>query len=254
MKTKSVLLVGMLCCVAAAALGQRSVNTDDAGTSGKGAVTLELGADYVKARDVDDAAVEAVFQPYYGVVDWWDTSVVIPFVSLSPAEGDGEAGIGDVSLWEKFKLLDEEAGAPVGLAVLADVKLPTGDDEKGLGSGKTDVNGHVAVTKTLGPAAVHGNVGYTYVDLPREDEYAEGEEPENSVDFGLAAAFDLAGKATAFAEVYGSYISDADDQPVNANVGVAVPVGPVELDVHGDFGLTDATDEYIVGGGIAAGF
>ena len=72
-----------------------------------------------------------------------------------------ETGFGDVKLGAKYKLLDDYNGDGVGLALKAYVKLPTADEQKGLGTGKTDFGGDLILSKSLNRAAdIHASLGY----------------------------------------------------------------------------------------------
>ena len=239
------------------AFAARSTNTDDAPTMGKGAFLVEVGTDYVKSDEAGNKTIDTSIQPYYGVLDMWDVSIAVPLTYTIPAdEGiDGEFGVGNVTLWNKVNFMSEDAGKPLGLSAVVEVALPTGDPDKGIGSDKTDVHGHLVVTKTLagGIVGIHGNIGYTYPELPREDSYPASEEPEGSFDYSAAVGAGLSDIISVFAEVYGSYVSDAEEQPVNVNTGAGFDLGILELDIHGDFGVTDVTSEYGFGGGVTFG-
>ena len=72
-----------------------------------------------------------------------------------------ETGFGDIKLGAKYKFLDDYMGDAVGLAVRGFVKLPTADDEKGLGTGKTAFGADLIISKSLSEKAdIHGSLGY----------------------------------------------------------------------------------------------
>jgi hypothetical protein len=73
---------------------------------------------------------------------------------------DGSAfGIGDVALRTKI-LLREGAGA--SLAILGDVRFPTGDDEDLLGAGDIAARAVAVLSGRVGGVSPHANVGYLY--------------------------------------------------------------------------------------------
>jgi outer membrane protein OmpA-like peptidoglycan-associated protein len=79
-----------------------------------------------------------------------------PFVSTG-----WETGFGDVKLGAKYKFLDDYNKDAVGLAVKAYVKLPTADENKGLGTGKADFGGDLILSKSLNRKAdLHASIGY----------------------------------------------------------------------------------------------
>jgi outer membrane protein OmpA-like peptidoglycan-associated protein len=92
---------------------------------------------------------DALFQPGY-VNDY-------PFVNTS-----WETGRGDVKLGFKFGFLNDYYGDPVGLALRGVVKIPTADEDLGLGTGKVSWGGDLTLSKSLDEKAdIHLSVGYT---------------------------------------------------------------------------------------------
>jgi hypothetical protein len=72
----------------------------------------------------------------------------------------GAVGIGDIALSAKALLREEERLAPAIAGRFA-LKLPTGDDDRALGSGEVDVGLGVALEKTFGPVRIYFNTGLT---------------------------------------------------------------------------------------------
>ena len=68
----------------------------------------------------------------------------------------------------KYRLLGE---ADRGLALVGEVRLPTGRDEDLLGAGRTAWRGVVIGSLQSGPLAVHGNLGATAGGVVRELQY-----------------------------------------------------------------------------------
>ena len=92
---------------------------------------------------------DALFQPGY-VNDY-------PFVSTP-----WETGRGDLKVGIKFGFLNDYAGDPVGLALRGVVKIPTADEDLGLGTGKVSWGGDLTLSKSLDEKAdIHLSVGYT---------------------------------------------------------------------------------------------
>jgi outer membrane protein OmpA-like peptidoglycan-associated protein len=89
----------------------------------------------------------------------------LPFIGhglSSTAVMDWQSGFGDVKLGAKYKLLDDYVGGdPVALAIKGFVKLPTADENKGLGTGKVSGGLDLLLSKHLNKKAdVHFGVGY----------------------------------------------------------------------------------------------
>jgi len=241
------------------ALVPQSMHTEIADTNGQGHFNIQFGADYTERDDTGNKDISLTLMPYYGVLKYWDIAVRIPLVYTIPADEviDGEFGVANIGLWNKVNVLNEEQ-YPVGLSVIADVNLPTGDVDKGIGDDKTDISGMAVVSKHFLAriVGIHANVGYTYPDLPREDTYAVGEEPLSSVNYASGVLASLADFVAVYAEIYGQYITDLPEngtQPLNTNMGVVLKLGPIGVDFHGDYGITDASNNYEFGGGIAFG-
>jgi hypothetical protein len=91
---------------------------------------------------------DALFQPGF-VNDF-------PFVSTP-----WETGVGDLKLGAKFGFLNDYMGDPVGLAIRGLVKIPTADEEQGLGTGKVSWGGDLIISKSIAEKLdIHGSVGF----------------------------------------------------------------------------------------------
>jgi outer membrane protein OmpA-like peptidoglycan-associated protein len=91
---------------------------------------------------------DALFQPGF-VNDF-------PFVSTP-----WETGRGDLKLGAKFGLLNDYHGDPVGLALRALVKIPTADEDLGLGTGKVSWGGDLVISKSIAEKLdIHGSLGF----------------------------------------------------------------------------------------------
>src|SRR5262245_9422823 len=84
------------------------------------------------------------------------------FVNDYPLVSTGwETGLGDIRVGAKYKILDDYRGQGVGLALRGDVKLPTADEGKGLGTGKTSGGAALILSKRVGYGAdLHAAIGY----------------------------------------------------------------------------------------------
>ena len=90
---------------------------------------------------------DALFQPGF-VNDY-------PFVSTP-----WETGVGDIKLGAKFGFLNDYMGDPVGMAIRGFVKIPTADEDKGLGTGKVSWGGDLIISKSIAEKLdIHGSVG-----------------------------------------------------------------------------------------------
>ena len=89
--------------------------------------------------------------------------VVVPGVSLPRRT---ESGLGDIVLSGFYNVLDERKGG-LGLDLGAKVKLPTADDQKGLGTGELDYAAQMDFFKPFDATTLFGSIGYrVYGDPP----------------------------------------------------------------------------------------
>lgn len=119
-----------------------------------------------------------------GLTDRLDLGVAVPVVTLRltgerintyrgqtllQARGDGEAsGLADIAVRGKYRVLGDRDR---GLALVGEVRLPTGDEDELLGAGKTAWRGVVIGSLQNGPFAVHGNFGATAGGVVNELQY-----------------------------------------------------------------------------------
>src|SRR4029453_3892668 len=106
---------------------------------------LELYGNFGLQNRLD---ADALFQPGF-VNDY-------PFVSTP-----WETGVGDLKLGAKYGFLNDYRGGAVGLAVRAFVKIPTADEDKGLGTGKVSWGGDLVISKSIAEKLdIHGSLGF----------------------------------------------------------------------------------------------
>jgi hypothetical protein len=141
--------------------------TDDAGTQGKGKFQLELNGQYDTEKEtVDGVSVQTTGGQVattlsYGIIENVDLVVSLPYqwgkVEENEATTYDEKGISDTVLEAKWRFFEQKS---YSLALKPGISFPTGNDEKGLGTGR--VGGHLFLigSKELGAFAFHANLGY----------------------------------------------------------------------------------------------
>jgi hypothetical protein len=82
-----------------------------------------------------------------------------PVLTASRSVDGSAAGVGDVDGRVKVNL---RRGDPLSVAVLADVRFPTGSEENLLGSGAFAARGLAILSARFGNFSPHANVGYLY--------------------------------------------------------------------------------------------
>jgi hypothetical protein len=107
----------------------------------QGGVEVSLG--YSKARAGAETEQELEISAEYGLTADWTVEFEVPFVDKAE-DGKSRTGLGDMALRSRFRFWRLDApGAQTSAALLAQLKLPTGDadGDPRLGSGSTDILG-----------------------------------------------------------------------------------------------------------------
>ena len=217
----------------------RPLDTEDTGTVEPGKAELEVSGDF--ARNPEDRTWFAKGVLNLGVVPRLEVRIESLLLSLEPDEGRRRDGIGDSLVGLKYRLLDEADTVPAVLGALT-VRLPTGDEDRGLGAGEVDVGLLAVASKTFGPVNLTGNAGYTFVTRDRELEF-----------WALAAAIEY--RATAawslLGEVVGTLPGHRGAEMVVLRAGTTYAVHPrVRVDTGVGFGVTRQSPDVLVTFGV----
>jgi outer membrane protein OmpA-like peptidoglycan-associated protein len=159
-----------------------------------------------------------------------------------PLVGDGWSGnqFGDIYAGVKFNIMSQYAQAPVALAVRGMIKLPTGDDTSGAGSGKADFLADFIVSKEINAAwEVSGYGGFAVRGEP------DLVSTSNGLRWGFGAAVPTRKQFRLTAELFGEkYFDDTISGFLSNGPGVANPTvepftwpnrSPVNLTVGGTY-------------------
>lgn len=141
--------------------------TDDTGTQGRGNFQLELNGQRDSKKDSVDGVSrkttggQATAALSYGIAENTDLVLSLPYQWGKTEENESatydEKGFSDTVLEAKWRFLEKEG---YSLALKPGIRFPTGNHEKGLGTGK--VGGHLFLigSRELGSWAFHANLGY----------------------------------------------------------------------------------------------
>ena len=111
--------------------------------------------------DSDTAGTAAGVEVNYGAAPNLQLHAIVPLAFDRPSAGPTATGLGDVELGVKYRLFEPMEGDwRPQVAVFPLVELPTGDDTKGLGAGKTRVYAPVWLQKAFGKWTTYGGGGY----------------------------------------------------------------------------------------------
>ncbi|MFA4915255.1 MAG: transporter [Syntrophales bacterium] len=136
--------------------------TDDTGTVGKGKFQFEFGGEYTHEDEDGVKEDETIIVPVlsYGLRDNIDLEFCFPYQYMRATE-EGltttEDGISDIEIDLKWRFYEKGS---LSFAIRPLISLPTGDNEKGLGTGEVGGSLLFYVTKELEPWAFHLNLGY----------------------------------------------------------------------------------------------
>jgi hypothetical protein len=133
--------------------------SEDSVTQGRGKFELEIGNAWT--RDGSDRSFELGPQLSYGILPQLD-AILRPTWLDQRSTINGEVvharGAGDTAADLKWRFFERDK---LSLAVRAGVNAPTGDANRGLGSGKPTYHGLLVASIDLAPFALHANLGYT---------------------------------------------------------------------------------------------
>jgi hypothetical protein len=185
--------------------------------------------------------------PYLSI----DGAADVSFVDGQPVAGGGdsvredqhrESGLGDVVLRGEYYLRTGTRTSPWIIGLMR-VKLPTGNEAKGLGSGATDVETGIGLIQRHGRLVWLADVGYIFVGS------AAGLEARNELRLGAGASMpfgrDERHNSYVYLENRTNRFSGSDDRRSIA-VGVSTALTQAKrlrLSASMFFGLTDASED-----------
>ncbi|MBI4687303.1 MAG: transporter [Nitrospirae bacterium] len=161
---KKTILTVVVFLWSAAAFAAHPLITDDTGTQGKGKAQVEINGEY--RHEDEDGITENITELAailsYGIRNDMDIVVGIPYQHIRTKDAvtkNDEYGISDVSIEMKWRFYEHDN---LSLALKPGITLPTGDEDKGLGSGMASYGMMFITTKEINAWAFHLNLGYTH--------------------------------------------------------------------------------------------
>lgn len=185
----------------------RPMITENASVNGKGILQFEFGYDHLRW---DKNYKENLFMltPFYGLTDNIELSFDIPY-QFHPRY----RGIGDINFNSEILIFGEQDITP-SLTLKGSIKFPSGNLEKGLGSGNTDYSCFTTVSKIFKNVSVHAMIGYSFVG---------GNNTRNIFIGGISVSCALTDRLHIFSEVAGNRHPDRsiNIDPLSGLVGTA---------------------------------
>lgn len=238
--------------------------TDDTGTQGKNKFQLELNAQYdwdkEKPEDVTVKSTggQAAATLSFGIAENVDLVLSLPYLWTKEKESGfltkkhyevttSEDGIGDAVLETKMRLFEIKG---FSMALKPGISFPSGDDKKGLGTGKLGGQLFLIASQEVGPCAFHVNLGYI-----RNENGAD--ERKDIWHASLAATWEVIKDLNLVANVGIERNPDdeADHDPAFIIGGIIYSINEIfDVDFGVKFGLTDSETNITALAGVAFRF
>ena len=215
--------------------------TDDTGTQGKGNLQIELNCEFKKDEDEWTKGIDTIFS--FGLVDNADIVFTLPYQFIS----SDEKGISDVSLELKYRFYEKKG---LSFALKPGISFPTGDENKGLGAGKTTYSIYFIGTKENKNNIIHFNLGY----IRNENVH---DERENIYHLSLAFEFPLNENFKFVSDLCGERNPDkSTNKPVLVGIVgfIYSPKENLDIAIGVKFGLNDVSPDFSILPGITIRF
>lgn len=231
--------------------------TDDTGTQGKGRFQFEVNGQYDSDKETEDGVEtkstggEVALSLSYGIVESADIVLNLPYqwskVKEDEVTTSDENGVSDATVEVKWRFFEKDG---LSLAIKPGVRIPTGDDEKGLGAGRTGYHAFFIGSKEAGPWAFHLNLGY----IGNENKVDERREIWHA---SLAATYEVIKDLTLVGNLGVERNPDktASDNPAFLVGGVIYSLSEnFDIDAGVKYGLTSSETDWSVMAGTAIRF
>jgi len=232
-----------------AGVENRPINTDDAYTLDKGALTVSLGAVFTRS-ETEDEETNMTIDLGYGITDRLEVTVDIPIAFTNPKDASTEEGVGDITIRPELLLIEEQESLPA-ISFAATFKTESGNKDKGIGSGETNYSLSLQFSKNFDPWTYHLNTGFTFIGE------AEGENLDNVIFYNLAIEYSVNDKLDVMSELIGETNSDpsSDDEPFEFLLAFIYAVSDkIAWDAGVGAGLTDASPDFRATSGLTYEF
>lgn len=166
--------------------------TDDTGTQGTGKFELEVNTEY--SNDNGESTTQLATTLSSGIRNNIDLVINLPYQFLR-TEDEGEVvteeGIADMGVELKWRFYEKSS---FSFALKPGMFLPTGEEDKGLGDGKTAYSLYFITTKEMEPLILHFNLGYVKNRKELRDIWHYSLAGEYTVTEPLRLAFNIGGE------------------------------------------------------------
>jgi hypothetical protein len=202
--------------------------TGDVPTADKLRFELYSGFHYEESESGEPERQIPFTEIVYGLSDRQEINFEVAYLSQQREHGFGDAVIGT-----KYQFFKETETLP-GIAGSFELKLPTGSERKGLGTGEFDYDLRLRAQKTWGWFTAIGNAGYTFVTDPEFGGIKTA--LEDVWLFTFAQEYQIAKNTSLLSEIY--FVSreeSGEPNRVAANIGFRQKILE-DLSIHGSIG------------------
>ena len=119
---------------------------------------IYLASQYLSTKDGSSGTLPHL-EANYGAYPNLQLHIIAPETFNDPAGSSYAQGYGDTELGAKYRFVQETDNIPQ-IGSFIQVELPTGDENRGLGNGKTQVFIPIWLQKSFGPWTSYGGGGY----------------------------------------------------------------------------------------------
>lgn len=251
MKTRKALVgIGILCLFAltAKAEWERTICAWDTRLPAQGKLQMSLWGSYWDWKEAKADAYELTSRLYinYGLLDNWSVCVAPGYMYWDVDGGGSEKGIRDTHLMSTYRFLDE-AEAGFDMALFGELWMPTGDDDKGLGTGSWEPGLGLIASKTLGPFIAVVNAGGSVIIDPGANE------KDYILWTSLEGVYPLIEQLSVNA-VFNASTKRYKDEDDLMDAGIGVRFMPIEQAFLAAVGCKCLTDHYEYGFQLAGGY
>ncbi len=230
--------------------GYRPFITEDAGVAGYGVFQLEHSWDHIQWRNGEREDI-ILLVPIYGFTKSFEMSAEIPYLLHNPEGGGSENGIGDINIVGKYLILDQSGWIP-SFTFKGVVKMDSGDEERGLGSGYREYSIFAVATGQFEKLSIHTMGGFTINERKENDNIRNV-----TYQFGIALDYRIFEHLGIASEIYTFRHPDHEikDNPVSLLVGLIYYLSEkIALDMGLRFGLNDTVPRWNSSMGITITF
>ena len=224
---------------------------DDAPTWQYGLSFSYLTGDYGQAENTDIYYTAVTVKRY---LEKGDITLTFPYIDISadgatfvggevePIDGGGSgSGLGDIILKGRYYAVEQDGLIPY-IDLVGSIKLPTADEDKGLGTGKTDFTFMVEFARRLQNRdwIALWEVGYTFVGDP------SGYDADNRWLYSVGLAYELNPKLTLSGYLDGrTAIFEGNDDPLSILLIGEYKFRPdLRFDTLLEIGLNDGAPDF----------